>query len=26
LRNALSCARCFDIWPTAVAAAAGRPA
>ena len=26
LTNALSCARCFDIWPTAVAADAGRPA
>ena len=25
-RNALSCARCFDITPTAVAAEAGRPA
>ena len=25
-RNCLSCARCFDIWPTAVEAEAGRPA
>ena len=24
-RNALSCARCLDIWPTAVEAAGGRP-